>query len=714
MSDEDDGMRKELIEKIKSLPKPEILSLIRLIFKNKSNDLAVAIKVTLGKRASKPDKFIQGQKLENLLKIISFVKDLPAQEINFLFEEYFYGKNSTLYFFMLKSLIASSLFDKSLEEQEQFVKKKLQELSDSWTAQGLLPDFQSFKTTAVRLEKGILEIIIEYESKYNYRHTETRQLAHIYQLEEAIIWISKEKNVAIVKVKYAPLVESFRNLLASITDSEIIRFQLTKSIVNEIFGFDSIINAHYIEPQADDRYVEKKTYSDKNFKNKEESRLTDQRCERPSSFHSLPVGEESHVGVAINERGRLSIYKQMKKTDLRDFAIEKVKKIMDLMAEMKFKNLQDFFKGIDFNSVQSLQEIHSDNNKRTMISVIKHVASISLNNQRDAILEINTKDLLRNLGDYFNPVFLPICSGCGGTSFICKKCQTLNSYVVSENLSVHCQKCQQELTNVDETLQCVQDPTHKVDGGISDNLVVLANKKFRNLANKISDELEIGFALSDFHTTIIKGNTLSCWSQTYKYLYLFDEMPSFKKIPPTGQFKPDVINAQLKGLTKLGERCTNFKDNADCSNCVLQQVGLCLQRLIANFVTEPKLHAHSGYEFGDISFKENIDGEMYTIVGLGKSIYNKNFKHSLTLKNEDGMKLLSQFVDALMDSRIRFISIISSAIVDDKLKETMIELAKWKVKKILFIERDHIVRVLSQYLTLLSEPISLKNFHEGA
>ena len=123
-----------------------------------------------------------------------------------------------------------------------------------------------------------------------------------------------------------------------------------------------------------------------------------------------------------------------------------------------------------------------------------------------------------------------------------------------------------------------------------------------------------------------------------------------------------------------------------------------MQRVIASF-TEGDLHAHSPVEFGDISFRQDLDGSSQLVICLAKS-YNgaprsSGDSHKYTMKNNGG--LLNQLVETIFDSRIDFIGIISGADLDPRLKETLITLVKLKGKKIIFFEKDDLVRILSKY-----------------
>ena len=186
---------------------------------------------------------------------------------------------------------------------------------------------------------------------------------------------------------------------------------------------------------------------------------------------------------------------------------------------------------------------------------------------------------------------------------------------------------------------------------------------------------------------------------TGKNIYHFNEIDKFKEITALNQIPNDIRKIRLDSLSDSTEKCPRHSSE-DCNNCMINQKGLCIQRLVAGFVDSPHLHSHSGSEYGDMKFNLTFGGIVTPFIGVAKSCKN-NLNKKLTLKNNEGTKLLSQVLELLLDSRVQGINVISSAIIDDRLSETLKTLANYYRKKIFFIEREEIIRLLHDYLSPL-------------
>jgi hypothetical protein len=196
------------------------------------------------------------------------------------------------------------------------------------------------------------------------------------------------------------------------------------------------------------------------------------------------------------------------------------------------------------------------------------------------------------------------------------------------------------------------------------------------------DEMELKYKLEMNELLKFSNGEFEIINTDYKFLYLFDELPAFNNTPKLEEIQPHIVSAQMYNIkTRLREKCNNYNDS-NCRSCLIDRKGNCLQRVVASF-TQGDLHAHSPVEFGDISFRQNLNGSSQLIVCLAKS-YNGAQKghddHKFTMKNNAG--LVNQSFETISDSKIDFLGIISGADIDPRLREALIDLVKMKHKKI--------------------------------
>lgn len=105
------------------------------------------------------------------------------------------------------------------------------------------------------------------------------------------------------------------------------------------------------------------------------------------------------------------------------------------------------------------------------------------------------------------------------------------------------------------------------------------------------------------------------------------------------------------------------------------------------------LQAHSGSEFGDLSFLTRIEGRQYTGVCLVKSYQEKG---QFTPANDGG--LLHQIFQAANIELMEFVAIVSGNDLHPGLKAFIRQIMGYKKKKFVFVERNQLLRIAKEYL----------------
>lgn len=684
----------EIIRKLRFLPREELIRLTTKLYSLDEDELKKSIKKTTGKSVREPDRFLQKCNSENCIALISQYSSLPEKAIKVidsLYNEYLYGANPTIYFSQL-ILINWKDFEEIKTNFPIFIKQNSDDLSIENEEK-----YKNFEILDIFPESTVIEVLFQYQRRIDYIIPETAKPSFVYTLEEGIIWLVNDLNALIIKCSEYSVITFINKLVSEYFNCIVRRFTLHKNVINSVLGKESIRSGNYVKPIPEPNEVRRKSVGDDNLMEKPEGRDTDERYDRTSSFHKITGITDSQIGLNVNSNiGKISLRTHLKKRDIREWSLKIIQQVIGEMAVLKNNDIDTYFKGIQLEDILTLRET-SNSSKEIVRDVV-----IAINKAKSkGILNISTnysaEDLYLKAGVYLNFFFIPMCSSCGSISFKCRETGEFGSVRFSgRTLTANCEACKEIVTNVSEHFECFCG--NQFEGGFNENIIALPTKELINLVNSTADEIGLSYKLEPNEVLKFSNGDFEILSTNYKFLYYFDEFPTFQCIPSLNDIDPEIAKAQILNVEYyLQEKCKNYNDH-NCRNCLIEAKGNCLQRVIAYF-TNGELHAHSSVEFGDVSFRLNIDGRSYNVVCLAKN-YSEAPKargedRKYTMKNNSG--LLNQVVETVFDSRIDFIGIISGADLDPRLKESIISLVKIQNKKIVFFEKKDLVRILSQY-----------------
>jgi len=621
------------------------------------------------------------------------VESLPKELIENLFIEYNYTKYPSIFLSQLiqPNWIEYIEFIKIFAESVNKYSKNKLEIEKETS----IKDFKLIEENII--DNDIIEIMITYQQRIDYISPDTKEPAHIYGLETGFIWISKKQNSVITKLNQYKIHKTIMLILANILKCNFRTFSLNQRIVDDLFGLDSLRSGNFKHHNPKSDQVASKSLRDPQLMKKQEAIETNRSYNRTSSYHKIRgLKLNNEISLRLNSKlGKISIQSNIKKSELRNWVHNIFERIMNQMNRFKDEDFKSFVKNYNLNEIRSLDEIKFKTSKELIINIFIGIATILRKGAPEIQIDFPFKKIVSNLRDFITqPLFSPICQECGSDQIICKKCNNSQFIFKYEKgkMRVFCTQCNVEIENLQIQVLC--ENNHQIEGDLEENLTILFNSDFNQLILNLIQEfdLDISFHIEDL--IIIENGILKILKTDYKYHYLFNELPSFREIPPLSSISLRVRQQQERNLNDLKEKCPNYSDE-NCRKCLRDMSGHCLQRVIAYF-TEGDLHAHSPTEYGDISFDQNLNGDIVNIVGIIKS-YSEAPKrgHKYTLSKN--ARLLSQILNSIFDSRIQFLAIITGADIEPRFKETIKRLVVWKRKKIVFFGRNELIRILSEY-----------------
>ena len=684
----------EIIKKLRFLPKEELSALVIKVYAPNNDELKNAIKKIIKLNTTRPEKFIFKRcNSENCIALISEFGELSDKHItiiNKLYEEYRYGLNPNLFFSQLIFPIWKE-FDKIKKELPILIEEKSTELNCENE-----PKYIKFEVLEISKAKDVIEILFEYQRRIDYIDPGTNEPAYIYTLEEGIIWLTENLNALIVKSSNYKVSSFINKIMSEFLKCHIRIFSLHKKTVNSVLGTESLRSGNYINLYAGPDEIEGKSIRDNNFMTKTEGRKTDEKYDRKSSFHNVEEITGTKIGLNVNSQlGKISIRKHLRKTEIKNWAMKLMGRIIEEMDQLKESDIDSFLKNYQIESIKSLNNVKKGG-KEVIRDIIIGLNKVKSEGNTNFSTNYSIADIYSKLRDYFNFIFIPTCNSCGSHFFLC--CETEEESginFIGNAFTATCNSCKKK--NVDINNHFICNCGDKLEGNLDANVIAVPTEECVNLINSSANEIGLENLLNSNELLKFSNGIFEIISTNYKYLYNFDELPSFKNIPKLNEIESNIAKTQLFNVEKiLGEKCTKYNDS-NCRSCLIDKKGNCLQRVIAYF-TEGDLHAHSPVEFGDVSFRQTIDGSSQNIICLVKRFKDApkvNNDHKYTMKNNAG--LLNQVVETIFDSRVDFLGIVSGADIDPRLRETIITLIKIKHKKVVFFEKKELVRILSNY-----------------
>lgn len=184
--------------------------------------------------------------------------------------------------------------------------------------------------------------------------------------------------------------------------------------------------------------------------------------------------------------------------------------------------------------------------------------------------------------------------------------------------------------------------------------------------------------------------------KNYRLEIKFDEIPVFQQCPSLKRIDPNIIDDLRAFVTDLGEKCSK-QGHEQCSTCLKERKGLCIQRVIAEFAGGD-LALYPGLKCGYLSFGIKMDRKSYTVACLTKSYRSKGPKTRFTTANNGG--LLSHIQWAASREPVDIIAIASGKLLDSQLKDHIRQFIEYGNKRLVFLEEDELLRIAAHVKSL--------------
>ncbi|GFO97860.1 uncharacterized protein ig2599ANME_2071 [groundwater metagenome] len=405
-----------ILNKLRFLPRDELAHLVIKVYSTDDTKLKLAIKKVAQRDVHKTASFILKCDNDKLIAILAEFGDLSekqTQVIEKLFKEYQYGSNPNLFF---SQLISPQW--KEIDEIQQTLPKAIETKSMELNTTGE-NKFVDFKVLDISKEGDVIEILFEYQRRIDYIDPKTAEPAFVYTLEEGIAWAVKSLDALIIKTSSYTVNSLISKIMQEYLNCRIRSFSLHKNVINLVLGKDTLKSGNYHKLHAGPEEVEGKAIRDKSLMLKKEGRETDEKYDRKSSFHKVKEINDSETGLNVNsQHGKISIRAHLKKSDIRDWALKIIGRVIQEMTQLKESDIENYLKGIKLEDIKVLGEVKTGC-KEIIRDVVAGVNKVKSKGKVNFSTDYSINDLYIKAKDYFNFIFIPTCNSCGFNFYIC-------------------------------------------------------------------------------------------------------------------------------------------------------------------------------------------------------------------------------------------------------------------------------------------------------
>ncbi len=693
---------------------------LRGIIENKKysdENLKNMIGTIINKKVKDIKSKIKSLSHSNLVDLFVNYNILKLEEEKRLYLEYRDSKDPTFYLYKFQGVFTKkaeemlSFFKtKNLNSDVRFVDKSELEFQSEATMNKYI-DFEIIKTKYYH-KNSILEVKFEYLERLDYLKKDYMP-SFVYTLKSGFFWLDKDNQLVIFKCQNIRIVESAVAELSNLFSLKYWKFSLNKYTIEKILDrkeiVKNILKANKISnPDLFNSMIIRDMDYNEKASNPKFSFLIEYESQK-SDYRTKIKGIKQKIKVSVSESGKITLKgKAIKLDKCREWLIDILIKIMGIQQQyLTNGNIKSYLRSNDNITRSDLyKNLRTNDAKERLIELINSINTIKSTPKLGSVEFEFPINLYSSFSEYLIPILDLRCEfeECDA-SIICPSdtCESIDfkilNIITKRNLKVKCNQCNEELDKRVE-LRCIDDHDNYLN--LDNSIIFLFHPKMKMEINEILSKLKTPYQINDENEIFfIKDNKLNIRQTTGKNVYFWEELPIFKDVPEFNELTKEVILTQISNIKTILEKCDNRVGK--CRNCEILKENFCLLSKFAE-ISGGQAHPHNGSEFGDFEFPQDFSMGRELIIGIAKSykkpskdnfqlIYGEKFD-MLTFKKNDN--LFEQLYQLANEGTVRFIMIVSGRVIDTGLKAALIEIVRWKNKKIVIIEPKDLIRIFSK------------------
>lgn len=653
------GIVKLLLEKCE----PELLELrVQNLLDSEIKD----VKKTLGRMSRK-----------QLISLVEQVAEIEEEDINRIYELnryglkpgftlcYLSGKCKKLELVDLKENLVSLFKSIEYEEDEQYKKICCKSVE--------------------KITNDTFEVALSYLVKHPYISEEEKP-EYIYEFKETFVWINSEEGYLAIRNAPNKVVLEIKKTFSKIYETPINTVCLTKKMIMEIFGENTMRKGTYYKPNASNDEAQKVTIADANLSDKPNVRAAYGAYDLTSSSMEETVNEGVSSTLGINcKKGKIYLYKNLNASDFRAWSVRRIK---DIISYMRGANLEDYEAFRVKNIMDdSLWNGYNAQQKQIIEKIMFSLYCAKKHDLEAYNIECTIAEILEKCDKLFVANTLYECEECGEICVPnCPNCGS-TKLMITKNRKMICLSCgeQQEGTY---KLQCE-------DGHVSTFLGIeriISLIPLNDLYLKMIEGLKRTFGL-DFSEAdsfyLFEGALVIMSKKSEGGKINVSEIPEFQCLYEE-KLSLEERDLKLKEYDKIKEKCRYHKNEA-CNRCEYT-TRKCIMNLFIPFGFRPSPHQNS--EFGDVNFQVTYHNSSQRLVGIAKSKTSATAE-TLTTSTKEAREMIQQVLTMSHDTRADIIATVCPMRFHPQLEMELEYIARLSGKKLICFDDEFMVRLLA-------------------
>lgn len=632
----------------------------------------------------------------SLIGIVEISPEINADDINDCFEENRYSSRPNLKVYMVRPKNPSLT-------GEQFVTKwngtGTEELNQHLL--GIVHGKAAWQVIEIKDSTKIapttLEWSFSYQSRYNYIDPSTEDTNHVYELRYGFVWVNVEDKFAVVSCPADGVgfhviraVEEKLGLFAT-------PISITGEIAKAFFPTERLKSRNLFHHTPEDGRPQRLTVSDAKLGDPTKQKHLEQQYggyESKSSLYDEEIDVDFMATLRVNaEKGRLSLSRQLRTSQLRSWGLARVKPLMQFVNGLyKDNELEQLWNVLNLEENPKLQALdHSGATRDVVLDIIKAILLCKKKGVSSMrLVDQSPQDVITAVGRHTTAVFRPWCETCENyIELHCPECGQSTVTLLKkkrDHVIVRCE-CDYEFTLGSQT--CFAGHPVQVSSfyeGVEMVPNAFLSQTIADIINECFGEIGYNHETENFY---LRDNDVYYHKENpdQQILFKVSELPQFKKV-----WNRRISNSRRESIYQImhimKEKC-KVQSTAACTKCQREKSVKCVMKPFVAF-TDHELHPHHGQEFGDVSFHVDIGAPDKVFVGIAKSYTDK----AITPSSDTGREMIQQFLGKCTDATVDAIGLIVCAPIDQELKALCVHLARLHQKKVIIWEEEEMLRAI--------------------
>jgi len=594
----------------------------------------------------------------------------------------------------------------------QMLRMSLARLDEPLRGEDNVPAYRGFRVERVQQTDKVVEIELSWDRVHWYWGAEDVVRKYVYEFQFGFAILDFGSRKAILACHTDHERRALSKAIGKAYAVKLTPLVLTKPILDRIGKFDQVRRAGYFISAPDPSTPHYVTYADDELSAKSVVRAQEEsaRSQRKHSFYLIPLGSILEQGLgASSDSGKLWVPREVPLDTVRKYGLSLLNKIgatLDGMAERG--EVDQVLAAFGLGHLPAMSSFKPRTLREEVCRMAAYLINLLVSGARERAFTPSEVLVEKGVPRLFDYPRLELRDSrtdesafwrdAAGESQLLKPVHRHGKVMLLGHPSkeeVDLSNLRHPITGVDVELDNFLPALHLVPKAQLREAILEVVKhgshQLRGLASVVSLPFSIqsGRLILDVDRAFGRAG-LGALGVVVSAEDISD--PEMRRAM-RNRIRAEERPALRARLVKLGEKCDGMSDDM-CGSCLADGDRLCLRSLFAKYIRNPFLLAHKGIEISDVQGTATVGGEEITLFGFAKVGRSGG---GLTLRNDNGAKLLAQVISQLDRPTFNTAAIISPSTINQDLRETLRAECGLRGKRMLVIDSEILSRLLKDY-----------------